>query len=99
MERYDRGPERLGNTERDFKVCDLCGALNPAANGECFVCGWSGQFHTDKEPVREAMNEAEDKYGSLNQSLFAEEILPSTPPRAGFWAGVWESVRRRLGRA
>ena len=32
MEWHERGPDRLGYTERDFKVCDFRGALNPVAN-------------------------------------------------------------------
>ena len=99
MERYERGPDRLGFTERDFKVCDLCGALNPVTNSECFVCSWNGRFHTDNETIREAMSMLKNHYGVLDKSLFEEEVVPSTPPKMGFWAEVWESVRRLLGRA
>ncbi len=99
MEWYERGPDKLGFTERDFKVCDLCGALNPVTNEECFVCGWSGRFHTDRETIGDAMRTLEDHYGVLDESLFEEEVVPSTPPRTGFWAGVWGSVRRLFSRA
>ena len=95
----ERGPDKLHFTERDFKVCDLCGALNPVTNPTCFVCNWSGRFHDDSETVRDAMRTLEGEYGSLSQSLFVEEVVPSTPPRAGFWAEAWGSLRRFLGRA
>lgn len=98
MERYDRGPDRLGYTERDFKVCDLCGALNPVTNEECFVCSWSGRFHTDRETIGEAMRMLERHYGAVDESLFSEDAIPSTPPKVGFWTGLWESVRRLFSR-
>jgi len=99
MEWQESGPDRLGFTERDFKVCDLCGALNPVTNDDCFVCGWRGRFHTDNESIRDAMRAMEQKYGGLNQSLFEEEVVPSTPPKAGFWTEVWVSIRRVFSRA
>jgi hypothetical protein len=99
MQWQDRGPDRLGYTERDFKVCDFCDALNPASNTECFVCGWNGMFRTDRETVREAMIAASDRYGGLDESLFAEEIVPSTPPRPSVWADMWGSLRKLFGRA
>ncbi|MHB9037353.1 MAG: hypothetical protein ACYC64_11860 [Armatimonadota bacterium] len=95
MEWYERGSDSLGGyTERDFKVCDLCGALNPVKNHECFVCGWTGRFHTDSESIRDAMHALEKQYGSLDQSLFEEEILPSTAPRPGFLHDFWGNLKR-----
>ena len=99
MEWQERGPGRLGFTERDFKVCDFCGALNPVTNAECFVCSWSGRFHTDNETIRDAMRALEMQYGELSESLFIEEVVPSTPPRQGFWTEFWESVKRFFSRA
>lgn len=99
MQWQDRGPDRLGYTERDFKVCDFCDALNPVSNTECFVCGWNGMFRNDRETVREAMMAAADRYGGLDESLFAEEVVPSTPPRLSVWADMWGSLRRLFGRA
>jgi len=99
MEYGGRGAERLGFTERDFKVCDFCGALNPVTNSECFVCGWGGRFHTDRESVRDAMDSLTREYGEITRSLFAEEPLPSAPPRAGLWADMWTSLKRIIGRA
>jgi hypothetical protein len=94
----ERGPDRLRFTERDFKVCDLCGALNPVTNPSCFVCGWSGRFHDDAETVREAMRTVESEHGGLDRSLFAEEVVPSTPPKMGFWTGAWGSFKRLFSR-
>lgn len=99
MEWRDRGPDRLGYTERDFKVCDFCGALNPAANFECLVCGWSGRFHDDRETVREAMDSLKGEYGELDDTLFAEEVVPSTLPRESVWARIWGSIRGLFSRA
>jgi len=99
MEWHERGPDRLGYTERDFKVCDFCGALNPVANFECFVCGWNGRFHNDRETVRDTMEATKGKYGELDQSLFELEPLPSTLPRSSVWAGLWGSLKRLFSRA
>lgn len=99
MEWQDRGPDKLGYTERDFKVCDFCGALNPVAYAECFVCGWSGRFHTDRETIRDAMRTLEGNHGELTESLFREEVVPSTPPRVGLWTEFWGSLRRLFSRA
>jgi hypothetical protein len=99
MEWSERGPDRLGFNERDFKVCDLCGALNPVTNTDCFICGWEGRFHTDRESVRDAMDQLSREHGEITQSLFAEEVLPSTPPRPGLWADVWRSLKRVFCRA
>lgn len=99
MERYERGPDRIGYTERDFKVCGLCGALNPVSNVECFVCSWGGVFHTDKETVRETMQELEYTQGGIDESLFHEEIVPSTPPKPSVWTGLVGAIRRIFSRA
>ena len=99
MEWQERGPDKLGYSERDFKVCGLCGALNPAANAECFVCNWSGMFHTDRETVVAAMRTLEQDHGGLSESLFVQETVPSTPPRPSLWSGLWGSVRRIFSRA
>lgn len=99
MEWQNRGPEGLGYTERDFKVCDFCGALNPTLNTECLVCGWSGRFHNDRETVREAMDTLKGKYGNLDESLFMEEVLPDVLPRQSLWASLWGSIRRLFSRA
>ena len=99
MEWQERGPDRLGYSERDFKVCGFCGALNPAANAECFVCNWSGMFHTDKETVVDAMRALEHDHGALSESLFVQEEVPSMPPRLSLWSEFWGSVRRIFSRA
>lgn len=98
MEWQEKGPDKLGYSERDFKVCDLCGALNPAENAGCFVCGWNGRFREDRETVREAMMELANEYGELSKSLFADETLPSTLPKPGFWAEIWGSLKKIFSR-
>lgn len=93
MERGERGPERLRYSEHDFKVCDFCGALNPVANADCFVCGWNGRFHNDRETVRDAMNNLEMEFGIIDSALFSEEIVPSSFPRQSMWAEVWKTIK------
>lgn len=86
---------RLRFTEKDFKVCDFCGALNLVTNSECFVCAWRGTFHRDPETVREAMEVLEREHGRLTEALFSEEILPDElPARPGTWQSFWDRVKR-----
>ena len=99
MERHERGPDRIRYSERDFKVCGLCSALNPVMNTECFVCSWSGMFHTDRETIREAMQELESDQGGIDESLFLEEVVPSTPPKPSLWTGFWGALRKIFSRA
>lgn len=99
MEQYEQGPDRIRYTERDFKVCGLCGALNPVTNTKCFVCSWSGIFHSDRETIRDVMNELESDQGRIDESLFFEEVVPSTLPRPGLWSGIWRALRKIFSRA
>jgi len=97
MDRQERGSGKLGYTARDFKVCDLCNALNPVENTECFVCGWRGTFRSDEEFVSQEMQKLLLENGGLDQSLFEEEVVPSTPPRLSLWARVWAGMTRFFG--
>lgn len=58
--------------EQDLKVCELCGGLNLADNGECFLCGWRGQFERRPEVVRVAMDLARRHYGSLKAQFLTD---------------------------
>jgi hypothetical protein len=59
--RQEAGPFQV----TDLKICDLCGALNLASNGECFVCGWHGRFERRPEVVQIAMELMERQHGRL----------------------------------
>lgn len=96
MHREERGPGQLGFTQQDFKVCDLCGALNRVRNHECFICGWSGAFHNDPETVREAMRQFEQRYGGMTQTLISEELLPDERSLAGGLSGIIEKIKHFL---
>ncbi|HOM71033.1 MAG TPA: hypothetical protein PLU88_04865 [Armatimonadota bacterium] len=96
MHREERGSGQLGFSEKDFKVCDLCGALNRAENTECFVCGWYGTFRTDPETVRQVMAEFEAEYGTLNESIVAEELLPDESSGPGWFATFIEKIKAFL---
>lgn len=98
MEWQERGPDKLGFSEKDFKVCDFCSALNPVANTECFVCGWRGKFLTDKDTIRDAMKSLESHYGGLSESLFVEEVVPSIPPKTNLWSEFIGSLKRFFSR-
>jgi len=93
MFREERSGGQTQFSEEDFKVCDLCGALNRAANSECFVCGWYGAFHRDPEVVREAIREFQERYGGLNEVLLAEEILPDEGSGPGWFSTLFEKIK------
>lgn len=87
----------IGFTDKDFKVCDFCGALNLVANNKCFICGWEGHFHTDLESIQTAMQELEREHGQLSARLFAEEVLPDVPSNNPSWfQGFVARLRRFL---
>lgn len=58
--------------EVDLKICDLCGGLNLASNGECFVCGWRGRFETRPQLVRMAMELMIGRHGDLRPELLTD---------------------------
>jgi hypothetical protein len=97
MNPEERGSGQVGGfSETDYKVCDLCGALNRVSNAECFVCGWAGEFHRDPETVRQALREFRDYYGGISQTLLAEELLPDQQPRSGLLSDIWRRVKMFL---
>ncbi|MBI2844027.1 MAG: hypothetical protein HYX78_11565 [Armatimonadetes bacterium] len=96
MHREERGAGQIGFSEKDFKVCDLCGALNRVTNNECFVCGWAGTFHYDPDTVREAMKQFEEHYGGISETLLAEEILPDERTAPGVIASLIEKIKQFL---
>lgn len=93
MHREERRAGQIGFSEKDFKVCDLCGALNRAANNECFICGWNGYFHQDEKVVRNAMREFADRYGGVNEAIIAEELLPSQVCGPSFFATLIDKIK------
>ena len=96
MHREKRSGGQTRFSEEDFKVCDLCGALNRVENTECFVCGWYGMFRRDAEAVREAMRQFEERYGGLSESLLAEEILPDERSAPGWFSTLVERIKMFL---
>lgn len=76
---------RVGDVlqEGDLKICDLCGALNLAENGECFVCGWHGRFDTSPEVVRIAMELVRRKYGSLDADNLSDHHITAVAASTG----------------
>lgn len=61
-------------TESDLKICDLCGSLNLAENGECFVCSWHGRFETKCEVVRVAMDLLKRRHGEIKAEYLTDGL-------------------------
>ena len=60
---YDKSHNpRQSITEKDVKLCELCGALNYNRNSECYICGWRGAFSSDGALVHMAMNRLYDQF-------------------------------------
>ena len=43
-------------------------------------------FRSDRESVKQEMEKLWLEHGGIDESLFEEEVVPSTPPRTGLWA-------------
>lgn len=86
----------IGFTDKDFKVCDFCGALNLVTNNKCFICGWEGRFHTDSESIQAAVQELEREHGQLSARLFSEEVLPDVPSSNPSWLQGFVARLRRF---
>lgn len=93
MHREEKGAGHIGFSERDFKVCGLCGALNRVDNDACFICGWAGIFHYDPDTVRQVIREFEQERGGLTETLLSEEILPNESPGPGFLSTLIEKIK------
>ena len=60
-----------------LKRCPLCGAVNALANGECFVCSWSGAFDRDPDHVEEGLCELLNRCPELADAMMeAPRKLP-----------------------
>ncbi|MCO5296874.1 MAG: hypothetical protein M9921_08455 [Fimbriimonadaceae bacterium] len=78
----------------NLKCCPLCGVLNAVQNGECFVCGWRGQFDHDPELIEECLYELLERCPELAGAI-AEPMAHA--PRS-WWSRVADKVRRALWR-
>ncbi len=50
-----RSETRRRIAQTNLKRCPLCNALNAQANGDCFVCGWHGEFDHDPFRIEESL--------------------------------------------
>jgi hypothetical protein len=82
----------------DLKICDLCGALNLAANKECFICRWRGHFERRPEVVTIAMELLERKHGGLDPSLISNSLSGISSPGPGVRAKIIHFLNRLRGR-
>jgi hypothetical protein len=74
----------------NLKRCPLCGAVNAQQNGECFACGWFGQFDQDPEVVEEGLNLLIDRCPELaNATSF-------NIPRPSLWDRIRAFFRKRI---
>lgn len=49
-------------TEKDVKLCALCGALNYNRNSECYTCGWRGVFDRNEAMIHLAWVRLYDQF-------------------------------------
>jgi len=52
-------------SEKEVKLCALCGALNHQRNAECFTCGWRGAFEKDAATIHMAWQRLYDEFESV----------------------------------
>jgi hypothetical protein len=68
-------------TDKDLKVCELCGALNLEDNEECFVCSWRGSFDRRPFVLQNARELVERNHGRLGRDLVTD--INASMPRLG----------------
>lgn len=84
---HESGPQEASAfTASDLKICDLCGALNLAANRECFVCRWHGRFERRADVVNMVMELMERKHGRLEAWLLSGDSFSWARPSIGLLA-------------
>lgn len=76
---------------QSLKSCPLCGAINAAANKECFVCRWAGAFEQNPEVVQIGLETLIDSCPEL-----AEAMINDAP--AGKWRTFWRRLTRMFHR-
>lgn len=95
----EAGQEAGRLNESEFKICDLCGALNLARNQACFICSWRGRFETRPDVIRMAIELTERRYGGLAPEMLADTsarpVAGSTSARGRFHAWL-DSLKRWL---
>jgi len=52
-------------SEKEVKLCALCGTLNHERNPECFTCGWRGEFDRDAGTIHFAWQRLYDEFESV----------------------------------
>ena len=87
-------------TEKDVKICSLCGALNHMKNSDCFTCGWGGIFEKDQAMIHLAWQRLYDQFECVEAShvgmrrgapigdfgaVAERRTLPAWGARVGAW--------------
>jgi hypothetical protein len=60
----------------NLKRCPLCGAVNAATNGECFVCRWHGEFEREPAIIEQGINELIAHSPELDEALNQCDWVP-----------------------
>jgi hypothetical protein len=60
----------------NLKRCPLCGAVNSAANAECFVCRWHGAFDHEPTSIEQGLNDLVAQSPELEEAIQQSEWIP-----------------------
>ena len=71
----NRQPNAVWMAEH-LKRCPLCGAVNAATNGECFVCRWHGEFEHEPGVIEQGINELIAHSPELEQAFDDSDWIP-----------------------
>lgn len=82
-------------TDKDLKVCELCGALNLEENAECFVCSWRGSFDRRPFVLQNARELLERSHGRLGRDLLTDRDARLPRPRGRRDSLGWLKALRR----
>ena len=64
-------------TQRNVKLCELCGTLNLEGNQECWTCRWHGDFSRDEQTIALAWQRLETLYEEVRlEHITARRTVP-----------------------
>ncbi|MGI4792089.1 MAG: hypothetical protein ACRYFS_24975 [Janthinobacterium lividum] len=80
-------------SQKNVKLCELCGTLNLESNKECWTCRWYGSFSRDEQVISLAWQRLE----TLFEEVRAEHVTARRSLSVGdFGAARPVSLRHRI---
>jgi ribosomal protein L40E len=84
-------------SQREIKICTMCGALNHIYNRECHNCSWTGRFDDEADEVSAVLEEVKQQLGLVTAN---DVVCTTTVGREvhGLWCLMVAALTRILRR-